>query len=656
MGWADAPVVESGPAWAAAPTYSESNDAEYLRKRLEDLAKTGQLSAGEAETLKQLQAAAPANAKNVGAGDATYRGFAAGATFNARDEVASLLGMDGAGIRARDEAAQAAYPDEFGKGKFAGGVAASALPGFGAGKIAQGGGMLAKTLAYGATGLLNGGLSGFMDGNNASGFTGSDLWARIQAAKTPALIGAGLGVAAAWAGAGVGAFVRLMANRAKSAGGMSARAVGAVRQPLADSAAAVGDIEAYLKGLGPEAMIADVPGPLQSQAMGLAAMQGRGGAEISKAVNARAVGAGPRIEATMDQNITGPNAAFDLARAEAAKRTNVLGPEYEAALNAPGMVRTDRVAEAYNPNAIGAPAKAFEDVRNQLGSPENVIGPYSGVAPAPLVHNIRSELSDKLAEARSVGKGGFVTQTQPILNALDDTLNNIPGYAAARTGWANSKAMDRAIELGQDALKGGRMSAASPAEFKVQFDKLSDAQKEAFKTGMRRDIAALMGTSKNAPAAAWGEFAKTWNEEKLRIALGQDAEPIIRRLKAEHVFSETRGRIDTGSMTARRTEATRSLDAANPEKSGMITGPLTGGLNTAYKKLVDPITFGPRRSNLNAELGKFYTANGPEAQMLVQNILAQSKLKGKKASALAELLTRSLIFGGTGAAQSIAPQ
>jgi 2-keto-3-deoxy-L-rhamnonate aldolase RhmA len=71
---------------------------------------------------------------------------------------------------------------------------------------------------------------------------------------------------------------------------------------------------------------------------------------------------------------------------------------------------------------------------------------------------------------------------------------------------------------------------------------------------------------------------------------------------------------------------------------------------------VDPITFGPRRSNLNAELGKFYTANGPEAQMLVQNILAQSKLKGKKASALAELLTRSLIFGGTGAAQSIASQ
>jgi hypothetical protein len=285
-----------------------------LRKRLEDLAKTGQLSAGEAETLKQLQAAAPANAKNVGAGDATYRGFAAGATFNARDEVASLLGMDGAGIRARDEAAQAAYPDEFGKGKFAGGVAASALPGFGAGKIAQGGGMLAKTLAYGATGLLNGGLSGFMDGNNASGFTGRDLWERIQAAKTPALIGAGLGVAAPWAGAGVGAFARLMANRAKSAGGMSARAVRAVRQPLADSAAAVGDIEAYLKGLGPEAMIADVPGPLQSQAMGLAAMQGRGGAEISKAVNARAVGAGPRIEATMDQNITGPNAAFDLAR------------------------------------------------------------------------------------------------------------------------------------------------------------------------------------------------------------------------------------------------------------------------------------------------------------------------------------------------------
>lgn len=656
MGWSDAPATGNAPTYSGAPTYSQSNDAEYMRKRLEDLAKQGELSPGESETLKRLQAVAPQNAANVGAGNATYRGFAAGATMNARDEVADFLGMDGTGIRARDAEAQNAYPTEFGRGRFSGGVASTVLPGIGAGKLAQGASMGVKTALYGVTGALNGGFSGFMDGQGASGFSAGDLSQRISAARMPALIGAGLGAAAPWAGKGVGALASLIANRARATGSMSARAVGAIRQPLADSAGAVGDIQAYLKSLGPEAMIADVPGPLQSQAMALAAMQGRGGAEITSAVNARARGAGPRIESVMDQNITGPNAAFDMARAEAEKRASVFGPEYDAALKAPGMVRTDRVAETYDPNAIGAPAAAFNDVRTKIGRPENVIGPYSGVAPAPLVHNVRSDLSDTISEAARAGRGGFVAQTKPILGALDDVLNSVPGYAAARSGWANSKAMDRAIELGQDALKGGRAGASSPAEFKVMFDKLSDAEKEAFKAGMRRDVAAVMGTSKNAPAAAWGEFGKQWNEEKLRIALGSEAEPIIQRLKAEHVFSETRGRIDQGSMTARRTEATRGLDAANPEKTGMMTGPLTGGMNAIYKKVVDPISFGPRRSNLNAELGRFYTSNGPEAQMLVQNILKQSQLKGKKATALSELLIRSLVLGGAGAAPSIAPQ
>ena len=96
------------------------------------------------------------------------------------------------------------------------------------------------------------------------------------------------------------------------------------------------------------------------------------------------------------------------------------------------------VAEAYNPNAIDAPAGHLRTTRNQLGSPANVIGPYSGVAPAPLVHKYPLELSDTLSRGKS-GRARADLSRKPQNQGLDDTLNNIPGYTAARAGWANSK-------------------------------------------------------------------------------------------------------------------------------------------------------------------------------------------------------------------------
>lgn len=652
MGWADAPTVSGSEKWKSAPTYQQADDAEYLRQRLEALEKSGKLRPAEAETLAKLRAEQPTNAAAVGGGNAEYLAFLNSALINGRDEVVDFFGGNGDAIRAADKAAQEAYPKEYAQGDVAGSFASSILPGLGAAKILKGVGPAYKTLGYALTGAFNGGLSSFMDGNNASGFTGPDLTARLQEGRPGAIVGGAVGAAAPWVGAGTGALARLMANRARAAEGLSAKAVRVVRQPVADAQAAAGDIRSYLQGLGPEAMIADVPGPLQSQAMGLATMQGRGGAEISRAVNQRALAAGPRIETTLNDSITGPNAAFDARRALATERTNVLGPEYEAALKSPDFRDTSPVLRAMDPNAVGAPSAAYAEVRRNLGLPDSAAGPFTPVAPAPLLHNARSELSDKISEATRAGKGGFVANTKPVLGALDEILNTIPGYKAARTGYANNKAMDRAIEMGQEALRGGRVSAASPAEFSAAFSKLSDAEKDAFRTGMRRDIAGLMGTSKNAPAAAWGEFAKSWNEEKLRAALGADAEPIIQRLKAEHVFSETRGRIDQGSMTARRTEATKGLDAANPEARAVDRGFLTGTMNLLQKKVVDPITFGSRRSELNTELGKFYTAKGDEAQRLIAELLKQTKVKGGKFEALAELFGRYITMGGA----AVAPQ
>lgn len=656
MGWADAPEV-TAPKWQSAPTYGDASQAENARKVLEDLQRQGKISPAEAAALAQLQAASPANQTEIGQTGAAYRGMLKTGMFNARDEVATALGIDGAAINARDQAAEQAYPEAFNTGEMAGGGLSMMLPGMGWSKLASGLNMAGKVGVGGVLGGLFGGATGFMDGNGANGFTGEDLSNRLETAKLPAMVGAGAGVLAPLVGAGAGALTRLVANRARGAQGMSSRAVGAIRGPLED-AQSVQDVRAYLDSLGPGAMPADVPGPLQSQAMGLVAMQGRGGAAVARGVNQRAEGAGPRINAVMDQQITGPNAAFDQRRALATERTNVLGPEYEAALKAPGQLDITAVLSAMDPNAVGATRATQDMLLRNLGI-ELAPGkqPLNTFINAPKLHNLRSELSDSVAEAGQQGRGGYVAQVKPTLGAIDGVLDTVPGYADARTSYANNKAMERAIEDGQGALRGGRVTAASPEEFRAQFDKLSEAQKDAFRAGMRRDIAGLMGTAKNEAASAWQEFAKTWNEEKLRIALGADAEPIIRRLKAEKVFSETRGRVDSGSMTAARTAAQRSLEAADPAPA-TSSGILSLGLTDVVRKnVLDPAIFGPRRSRLNEDIGNFYASTGPEARAMIDAILAQTgNTKGKKASILAELLARSLTQGAGGAiAQSSNP-
>ena len=647
-------AIAAAKAKKAKATYGTATQDESARAKLERLEAAGTIRPAEQAALDALRGQQGANTDTIGRTGAAYRGLSGGVTLNARDNIADLFGGDGNAIRANDAAARAAYPDEFGKGNIAGGVASMALPGVGVGKAAQGLPTILKALAYGTVGAINGGISGFMDETGGgAGFTGPDLANRLDNAKMPAAFGAGVGFAAPLAAAGTGALARLLANRAQDIGDVGARAVSRIRPAFADTAAPGGDVAAYLRSLGDEGIIADVPGPMQSQAMGLAAMQGRGGAELSRTVNDRALGAGPRITQTMDANITGPNAAFDLQRANAAQRSSVLGPAYDAALAYPKMLPVGGVNRALDPYSVGDVRTSADGIRSDLMTGVDATGPASALnAPAPLLHNIRSGLSGRIDEKITAGNKQFAAQTMPQLDALDAVLDTVPGYKAARTGYGDNMAMDRAIEDGRAALQGGRMTASSPAEFQVQFDKLSDAQKDAFRAGMRRDIAGLMGTAKNDAASAWQEFGKTWNEDKLRIALGADAEPIINRLKAEKVFSETRGRIDAGSMTAKRTEATKSLADADPNaRAGLSTDIISAAPNALLRNVIDPIMLGPRRSRLNADMGKALGKSGPEAQAFLQQLLTQNaRSASKKYPEVLEMLMRNAMLGGAGGA------
>jgi len=214
---------------------------------------------------------------------------------------------------------------------------------------------------------------------------------------------------------------------------------------------------------------------------------------------------------------------------------------------------------------------------------------------------------------------------QTAKKSMDDVLDTIPGYAEARVGYANTKAMDRAIDEGQAALRGGRATAASPVEFQEQFNKLSDAQKEAFRTGLRRDIDAIMGTSSNDAAAAWRELSdKGWSQEKLRIALGDDAaDDIIKLLRSEKTFSETRGAVVSGSQTQMRKEAADALDVYRDPSTMRQPGPIArvkNVLDDTVNSMADSVLY-YGRGNRNAELGEMLSLQGSDRDRLVQSLL-----------------------------------
>jgi len=394
-------------------------------------------------------------------------------------------------------------------------------------------------------------------------------------------------------------------------------------------------------------MLADVPGGPQAQAMGLAAQQGEGGTVVSRALQGRGQSAEGRIDRAVTEVAGEPSAAFRQRMDLEQERTGVLGPAYEAAKSYPGKLDvsdTLQTIDALLENAIGGNAARLNLYKRQLTAD-------GGEISAAKLHNIRTQISDTISAAARQGRGGTVAALKPVLDQVDSELDKVPNYAATRTGYANVKEMERQIDAGRAALSPGR-STVSPDELRQSFNAMSEPQKEAFRTGAREYIAALMGTSRNAPAAAWGELTTGFNDRKLRILFGDDeAEKIMQTLRAERTFSETRGRVTSGSMTAQRRVAEEELGPVRSPDTGRMPGPVArvrNTLNATTNAAIDSVLYGPRRSTANQELGRILSLQGDERDRAVQALLleAQRQQNSTRAQAVVRMLTQ-MGLGGT---------
>jgi len=605
-------------------------------KVLEQLERDGKITSSEQEALDRYRKK-QRPAEDVALETAArYQGFKSGAMMALDDEIAGARAAVSDFVKSRDtksaseayykyrdllrqkdEAAQLISPEAYAKGEMAGAFSGAMAPAGGAAKVTQGMGALGKIVSGALTGAAMASLPSYGRGTEGPIADIGNIDPRT------AITGAAIGGSSPMLGAAAGYGARALQDVARfgrALPDMTGRASRRVARSIGAAERSGQDIEKYLAEIGPEGMIADIPGSPRQTAQGMAAIGGTGADIVRREIETRAAGAGQRISGEMDARIAGPTAAFEARAEQARRKASVFGPMYDAAKQFPDPINVD----ALRSGITIAARDQSGPVRAALGSVLKDIG-QEGEISALRLHNARAALSDAKEEAFAAKSGEKGKILKNVLEEVDQRLDQIPGYAQARSGWADASSIERSIDQGREVFSGGPMSAMSPQELEVKLSGMSDAQKEAFKKGSREYIAALMGTSRNDAPAAWGAFDKSWNAEKLRLILGdQDASAIMRRLKAEAEFSKTRSEVLAGSQTEFRKQAAADLSSAREmgaESAPTITERLNKTLSAPVNRVVDELLFGTARSTLNRDIGRILSLQGAERDAAVNVLL-----------------------------------
>lgn len=626
-------------------------DAQNLLTYIEAIERVADPSPAELDALQRARAANPQAV--VDSFSASFRGMAQGATLGGGDEiVAAGAGLMPGGLnytealetqRQKNSMAQQADPEAYATGRSAGqigaGGAAFAIPSVAA---ARGLGAAGKVLLGGTEGAALASAPQFLEGEG--GFA-----SRIaEVSPAAALVGGAMGGAAPFAGAITGGLTRMAQNTGRGMGKYGSRATQVAARGVGRTDTSGDDIQAYLASIGDEGMLADVPGGPMSQAQGLAAQQGTGGTIVNRALADRAKGSEGRIDDTFTRLVAGPNDAFRRRVSLAAERSGTLGPAYDAALKYSDPIDTSSILSKLDeilPDATGQTRSALSSLRAEVlrGGPETT---------AARLHNIRAELSDTISEATRAGRGGLVSALKPVLDVADTSLDAVPNYAATRGSYADNKAMERAVDDGRKVFSGGATSSETPEALAARWSGMTTAEREAFRVGAREYVATLMGTSRNAPASAWGTMTTGFNDKKMAIVFGNDqASEISRLLAGERAFSATRGAVSSGSMTEMRRQAQAELGPVADPDTGRAPGPIARvkrAVDDSANAAIDSILYGSSRSNANADLGKILSLTGAERDAAVSALLAEAMRQ--RGSTRSQAVVKMLTEMGIGAA------
>lgn len=471
-------------------------------------------------------------------------------------------------------------------------------------------------MGQGLAGLGEGAAYGTLYGAGAGEGAADRLGKAVTGGLTGAAVGGALGAGTtALAQGGSALYSRIRGKGASRAERMLA----------ADVGADVGDrIEGRMYDLGPQARAYDLGPNTQSRAGGLASTPGKAQTLLRQDVGTRKAGAGARLETATTRALGKPADMLDMAEDIIKRRSEKAGPIYRKAFEQGNRSITSQKLE----QLAGSPSMAKAMARAVPKWKDRAITEGYGAANPPVtltedgrvVFNrtkagdmvypdlrfwdaTKRSFDDMIGEAQRSGQRDQVALLTSIKKEMVAELDKaVPNYKVARQVYEGESAIKNAMEDGAAVFT----NKMTPGQLKRAMEGMTPAEKEAFTTAARTQVADVMGFARNDALKARQIFDKGYNKEKLAMLVGkQKADELLGNIDSEKVFDTSLDVITRNSETARRQAVQRELGGREGQtmlESIDVTAP-----GKAVQKVWDKIMGNFRQGGLdksNTELAR----------------------------------------------------
>jgi hypothetical protein len=478
---------------------------------------------------------------------------------------------------------------------------------------------LART-PYGR-GATVGGVQGGISGAGAA-----EPGARVEEGKAGALVGTSLGVALPLAMRGAGAAKRWWSERfSPSEEAITRGAASRINRELQEAGMTPADIETRLaadRAMGVPSVAANIDPALADLAETVAQRSGQGGREVRGVLEGQQRGTRERV---YERARTGLNAGDAYADEEnlikaLRGRANTQYDEAYAfgAVNDPRimsvlqdrefMAAYVRAREIANREARAAELRGEDPSKYMLRQIYSVDPTTNGVR-VTAVPDVRTldyikRGIDSIIESGFNGKGLSRTEARSLrdlrseyIKAIDEatTVDGRSAYQAARQSFAGDMEVKDALRAGMD-----NFNKLDHEEIGRLFRGMSDAEKQAFRTGAARNIyGTIMDPSSNINAAQ-RLIGSPEMQQKLSTIFESPAQFDLFKaaLTRESELFHQANRILQGSPTARRMQARERFEEG-PDVGAVAADLATGGWAASLTNMVSRAV---RGANMNDEI------------------------------------------------------
>ncbi|SDJ18912.1 hypothetical protein SAMN05428983_0554 [Agrobacterium fabrum] len=668
----------------------KSLSPEQQSATVEEIAKTLGASSSQADQAQPAQPAQPTVKATVekpddprdsfmGKVDSFVRGAADTLSFGLADEAAAAgdalfnpvfgTGKDGrslserynANLEAQRATDAADSKDRFGY-RLAGQIGGGVTGGVGLAKgglsatanaVERGASLGRVAAASAGEGAVLGGAQGF--GSGEQGFLN-----RLAKSGVGSLTGAGLGVAAPYAIAGGGSFLRSLASPITSRIRPDASANRAIGTALQRSGKSPEEIESIMRlaiddGQGEYALVDALGHSGQRMLSAVARTPNDARQEVVGQLLTRQAGQGDRLANAIAEGFDATDTAAQRAAALTAARDAEANALYGTARREAGAVNVtpilEHIDETIRPgvNQIVSPRDriandsiegALTRVRSMLSDGNSQVTDFNALFRAKL------DLDDLIARSDAQGAGNRAFALNQVKRLVDTALEDAsPAFRTANDTFRTRSGVIDAVAEGS-ASTSGRQRAADTIE---RFSQMTPDEQAAFRAGYADPLIARVESAAGSPTTNKARALNTPKnrEEFQAIASPDQADQLGRRIGREQRMFETLNQTTGGSRTA---DNLADMDDIANFDPAVLTNLFSGGWKAAAigavtRALNEGKGLPPR---VIEKVGRSLMTTDPEHARRLLTVAASTKMNDVTKRGMATAILNTLSTAGTG--------